>query len=633
MHPSNSTCPPLVRRAALGLLLALTALASPAQTLRASGTELKDEHGRTMMLRGVSVSGSAKLPAREAPDGTLSFVGRPFPLDEADAHFERLRGWGFNTVRLVVTWEAVEHAGPGRYDQAYLHYLRALVSKAGDHDLMVLIDPHQDAWSRFTGGDGAPRWTLEAIGIDTARLETTGAAITSTDPSYRHMMWTGNYVRYGAATMFTLFFGGNDFAPRLRVDGAPVQEFLQGHFIRAMQQVAHAVKGLPNVIGFGTMNEPGRGYIGVGDLQAVPAALPAFGATPTPLQAMAAAAGHAQEVPVLALQGPPVGTAVLNPQRQPLWGEGAPPVWQQHGVWNARDGQPQVRQPRYFSEVRGRQVDFVAHYLMPFIDRYTDAIREVMPGALVFVDPVAVLGRPDLQPRLPRTGRRGMVLAPKWYDGPTHVTNSFYPWLDDAGRRGAMQGFAAQLAKVEAEAGQQAPGRPVMVGEFGLGMGIDGGAAFRSGDYALRGRVLASYYDAMDARLLSALAWNYTPDNTHAAGDGWNGEDLSLFSRDDAPGNEHRALAAIRPYAAATSGRPALMRFDHATGEFEYVFRPDPALQQPTDITLPAVRYPKGMRVQVTGGRYEEDPATQMLRVWAHPGAETVRVQVQPAAP
>jgi hypothetical protein len=74
------------------------------------------------MLRGVNVSGSTKLPARpnipsHVSDGffdtkNVSFVGRPFPLAEADEHFARLRRWGFNFLRFIVTWEAIEHAGP-----------------------------------------------------------------------------------------------------------------------------------------------------------------------------------------------------------------------------------------------------------------------------------------------------------------------------------------------------------------------------------------------------------------------------------------------------------------------------------------------------------------------------------------
>ena len=113
-----------------------------AAAIRIDGTRLRDRHGREVILRGVNLGGDTKLPY---PDGgthiptdfadhrTVSFVGRPFPLDEADAHFRRLRRWGFNCLRLLTTWEAVEHAGPGLYDTAYLDYLTAIAARAGTH--------------------------------------------------------------------------------------------------------------------------------------------------------------------------------------------------------------------------------------------------------------------------------------------------------------------------------------------------------------------------------------------------------------------------------------------------------------------------------------------------------------------
>lgn len=92
----------------------------PEEALLTDGKWFKDNRGRVCMLRGVNLSGACKLPfdtGSHTREGfynhrQVNFVGRPFPLDEADEHFQRLKSWGFLFLRFQITWEAIEHAGP-----------------------------------------------------------------------------------------------------------------------------------------------------------------------------------------------------------------------------------------------------------------------------------------------------------------------------------------------------------------------------------------------------------------------------------------------------------------------------------------------------------------------------------------
>jgi hypothetical protein len=217
------------------------------------GNNFRDLHGRQIILRGVNLSGSSKFPIDKGTHVTadfyqtksISFVGRPFALVEANNHFSRLRAWGFTFVRLLITWEAVEHKGPGEYDEEYLDYLLALVRKGRTYGISFLIDPHQDVWSRWTGGDGAPAWTLDLVGFDISSLHASGAAFThqgyleenGADAILPPMTWPSNHHKLAAGTMFTLFFAGKDFAPNLKIGDINIQDFLQGHYIAAMARV------------------------------------------------------------------------------------------------------------------------------------------------------------------------------------------------------------------------------------------------------------------------------------------------------------------------------------------------------------------------------------------------------------
>ncbi len=615
-----------------------------------------DEHRRTRILRGANLGGSSKLPM--TPDGAtwrkdgfydhrqVSFVGRPFPLAEADEHLRRLASWGMTFLRFIVPWEAVEHDGPGIYDGAYLDYVRTVIIKAGEHGISVFIDPHQDVWSRFTGGDGAPGWTFELLGMDVSQLYATGAAFTHQehgDP-FPRMIWSTNYARYGASTLFTLFFAGRDFAPNLKIDGINIQDYLQSHYFNAIRQVAERLKDLPNVVGYDAMNEPSPGLIGIPNLARHPERpMIMLGAMPTPWQAIAAASGYPQTVDIfdLGLGFSNAGeTQVLNPAGVSLFRAGYECPWKREGVWADDGGAPTLLKPDHFQSVGGHPVDFIRDYLKPFIRRFIVAVRDVHPDALLFLEGIPGGVHPEWSADdAPRT-----VNAAHWYDALTLFTKMYNPEMAFdffnhqliTGADAVRQTYIDQLAHSKREADEKMEGIPTLIGEFGLPYDLFDKLAYTTGDYSLHTQALDNYYDALDANLLNATIWNYTADNSNARGDLWNDEDLSIFSRDQQSdltdlNSGGRALAGIvRPYAMATAGEPLRMAFELTTRTFEFEYAPDHSIAQPTKIYMPTLQYPAGIQVSVTGGRYEYDGDAQRMILYADGDAARVVLTVTP---
>jgi hypothetical protein len=112
-----------------------------------TANHFRDSLSRAIIFRGINVSGSSKYPHAQTTHSEpkpASFVGRPFPLAEADTHFARLKAWGITLIRWVITWEALEPNTPGVYDQDFIQYTVDCIKIANKYDIKVIIDPHQD---------------------------------------------------------------------------------------------------------------------------------------------------------------------------------------------------------------------------------------------------------------------------------------------------------------------------------------------------------------------------------------------------------------------------------------------------------------------------------------------------------
>ncbi|MEO1652489.1 MAG: cellulase family glycosylhydrolase [Bacteroidota bacterium] len=601
------------------------------KNIQAAGKWFKDRTGRKMLLRGLNVGGNTKNPFQPYMPSdqsagffegkTVSFVGRPFPLEEADEHLRRIKKWGFHFIRFLVTWEAIEHEGPGIYDEEYLEYIYQVLQKAGEMGINAFIDPHQDVWSRYSGGSGAPKWTFEVVGLAPEKFKASGAAIvhnTEGDP-FPRMIWPTNYEKLAAATMFTLFFGGNDFAPGVMIDSISVQDYLQDHFVNALKEVAYKVRDLPNVIGFETMNEPKLGYIGK-RLDELP--LLKNGLVPSYFQTMAAGAGYPQEVDLWS-----VGTGgfenkglqTLNPEGVSAWKSTGEPIWKKQGIWGLdKEGQPELLKNDYFLADNPNQ-----SYFKPFVEKYAAAIREVDPAFLIFIEP-PLLSR---MPKWEAIETEGFVNATHWYDVISLLTKNYYSFFTMdikkeemvIGRRAVHDHFREVMQTIKEETEETLGERPTLIGEFGTPFDLANKAAYQSGNFSDQEAVLNRSFRAIEENLLHYALWTYVEDNSNEKGDHWNGEDLSIFSEDQRENRNDinsggRALSAvIRPYPYKVCGEPRLMQFNTDKVRFSFQYEAKPVGDFPTEIFIPDYHFGEGFTVYFSSGRVAFNKEEQLL--------------------
>ncbi|MCE9571535.1 MAG: glycoside hydrolase family 5 protein [Deltaproteobacteria bacterium] len=120
------------------------------------GEHLRDDAGRIAILRGVNARVQGVFDVTFA-DGRVAL--EPIPaLTTADC--ARMRAMGLDLLRLPINWSGVEPT-EGSYDQAYLDRVDAAIQCAGSAGIGVVVDLHQDAYSKEIGEDGAPLWAIK----------------------------------------------------------------------------------------------------------------------------------------------------------------------------------------------------------------------------------------------------------------------------------------------------------------------------------------------------------------------------------------------------------------------------------------------------------------------------------------
>ena len=117
--------------------------------------DIRDEQGRVVVYHGLSIANTSKYRP-----GNLPWQGQ--------AELRRMRrDWGFNLVRLLVFWMAIEPAEGDYQDQAggYIEGVLDFIALCRDEGIDVVVDFHKDVYGSKFGDDGFPAWATEDDGL------------------------------------------------------------------------------------------------------------------------------------------------------------------------------------------------------------------------------------------------------------------------------------------------------------------------------------------------------------------------------------------------------------------------------------------------------------------------------------
>jgi len=261
--------------AAVALCAPLARAAAPRQAtldfLHVAGNQVVDASGRTVTLRGVNANGLVDYWRSDLtapyPIAPKAYADGRCPADDprtaavplCESDLARMRTLGFDNLRLPVSWSLLEPT-PGHLNRTYVDRVAQVVSWAKAQGIWVVIDLHQDAWSKYdftpdgqpcppgTGTvkdqDGAPLWASQhhlpvCAVADTREL----------DPA----------VVEDAQTFWL---------------NAPASDGvgLQDHYAAVVAALAKRFAHEPAVAGYDLMNEPEPGVlpVGVGTAELMP---------------------------------------------------------------------------------------------------------------------------------------------------------------------------------------------------------------------------------------------------------------------------------------------------------------------------------------------------------------------------
>ncbi|MGI0002008.1 MAG: cellulase family glycosylhydrolase [Nitrososphaeraceae archaeon] len=226
-----------------------------------NGSWFNDDQGRYLLFRGVNFASRTKLapylPIAPLETKTLSQLNLKQEIKSVEPELDRLRDLGFNIVRLLISWKAIEPRPNTNLEELlpegkqYLTCVKEIIEELHARKLYVILDFHQDIAHEVYGGDGFPDW---ALAIDTEHKVP--------EPSnLRDKKWMIKYVINKSLKNTLASFWQNDLTNiegENKLEHFPVRTHLEktigqtARFFRLLNNGA----GHPAILGIEPFNEP-----------------------------------------------------------------------------------------------------------------------------------------------------------------------------------------------------------------------------------------------------------------------------------------------------------------------------------------------------------------------------------------
>lgn len=171
----------------------------------------KDSHGRIQIFRGVNICNASKDSEDRFPWHT-------------EKEYRMLKEHGFNVVRFLVFWEAIEPE-EDKYDENYISKVKDHIRILNDLGISVIIDIHQDLFNKKFTGNGFPEWALPS-------------KLSKFTPQ---SVWYKNYTQKAVIECYKNFWKS---------------EKLQKKYTDMVVYLHEQIKDSPNILGIDLMNEP-----------------------------------------------------------------------------------------------------------------------------------------------------------------------------------------------------------------------------------------------------------------------------------------------------------------------------------------------------------------------------------------